>query len=231
MTYADMIKSIIRQIDNVTLFQAKDLFRDLYRKTAGKIWWGNLQRTDHVIGLRKIIATCWIRNWDISDYLEQTMCWFVQRTGYGPNPKLLSGEKAAAHYESFLRRSGYIRDTEQGPELDETSRVQELEIIQLAQKRLQSAEAAQLLPSQLNAAAENYAAVCAQKEQRRILHKPIPFSGPKWLALTDKQKLERYLQKVHDQAKHSFLKHHRMRMLDGVPDQDEAPKGRQLQRI
>lgn len=193
----ELIALITKRVMDYEVQNVVSIFREVYLKHYG-FFINGFNKPAYITAIKKIIALCKYKRWDVRDFVECNIIWFLENSKYRPVPVNLCGPKAEMKYELFLRSHQYDGDVD--------SRTEELNSIRQTQERVAKMAAENALPDQVNKMAEEYARQQADSASIDLLK--VKQSIPPFLArkMTDEQLLERGKQQVFFEAKAEYMR-------------------------
>jgi hypothetical protein len=195
--------------NRVLVFEIKNLsswFLDLYKKHFGLAnQYVTFNGSAEQLAFRRIIALCKFRDWPVKDFVEYNVLWYKQNSPYSPTPISIGGNSAELKYEAFLREN--------------RNRKQEVIQQEETRKRIEQMKDNNEHPEQVEEAARQYA------DEKASTVTELDYSAPRWIPLTDEQRLERQKRKVWAEAKAEYMENWRRIA------HERAIESRQLQRI
>jgi hypothetical protein len=210
----ELLDIISKRVMEHEFQNAVAIFREFYQKYY-HFTLINYKNKSAITGIRKIIALCKFKGWDLRDFIECNILWYLDNSRFKPVPVALCGQKAEMKYEMYLQEC-YEGDVER--------RNEELEQIRGTSERVQGMEAAGMLPEQVKQMAEQYA---KEKADTAIIDVDrIKESIPAFIAdkMDVEALLERGRQKVFFEAKDEYMRN--WNFAHEQPDQT-----RQFQRV
>jgi hypothetical protein len=143
----ELIGIISKRVLEHEFQNAVAIFRELYQKYY-KFSLNGYKNPSTITGIRKIIALCKYKGWDLRDFIECNVIWYLENSRFKPVPVALCGQKAEMKYEMYLQ-DNYDGSVER--------RLEELEQRRGTSERVTRMEAAGMLPEQVKQMAEQYA--------------------------------------------------------------------------
>lgn len=213
LTVTKLIEARAKKVSTLSFSVLSSKLAELYKKDYGfnfVMFKSQSQKT----AMLRIVALCEINGWDPSDYIQIVYHRFREKFHKRLVPTNALGLNNQLYYADWLRDNGYVKEKDGIRAPDPQARIQDLKYEAHKRSQISDKKLAGQLPEQIKIKAEAHAKEYAENLKQKIIagkHKPKIVRKVRYLldhgvSLTNKQKLQYYLEYIRAQAKEEFLK-------------------------